>query len=120
MTLSADEQVEELRRTADELLITVIERAKAAGTVREDFVGEDLLLLLIATAAVTDVTRADAPAAWRRFVAWPWIPSAAAARPGLSRRCPRLRRTPLIRPNPLANPARGSTRRRLDAGFMSS
>jgi hypothetical protein len=69
MTLSADEQVEELRRTADELLITVIERAKAAGTLREDFVGEDLLLLLIATAAVMDVTRADAPAAWRRFVA---------------------------------------------------
>ena len=31
--------------------------------------GEDLVLLLIATAAVMDVTRADAPEAWRRFVA---------------------------------------------------
>ena len=69
MTLSADEQVEELRRTANELLITVIDRAKAAGALREDFVGEDLVLLLIATAAVTQVTRADAPEAWRRFVA---------------------------------------------------
>jgi AcrR family transcriptional regulator len=69
MTLSADEQVEELRRTANELLITVIERAKAAGTLREDFVGEDLVLLLIATAAVMHVTRVDAPEAWRRFVA---------------------------------------------------
>ncbi len=69
MTLSADEQVEELRRTANELLITVIDRAKAAGTLREDFVGEDLVLLLIATAAVMHVTRADAPEAWRRFVA---------------------------------------------------
>jgi AcrR family transcriptional regulator len=69
MTLSADEQVEELRRTANELLITVIDRAKAAGTLREDFVGEDLVLLLIATAAVMDVTRTDAPEAWRRFVA---------------------------------------------------
>ena len=69
MTLSADEQVEELRRTANELLGTVIERAKAAGTLREDFVGEDLALLLIATAAVMHVTRADAPEAWRRFVA---------------------------------------------------
>jgi AcrR family transcriptional regulator len=69
MTLSADEQVEELRRTANDLLVTVIDRAKAAGTLREDFVGEDLVLLLIATAAVTHVTRADAPEAWRRFVA---------------------------------------------------
>jgi len=69
MTLSADERVEELRRTANDLLIAVIDRAKAAGTLREDFVGEDLVLLLIATAAVTHVTRADAPEAWRRFVA---------------------------------------------------
>jgi AcrR family transcriptional regulator len=69
MTLSADERVEELRRTANDLLIAVIDRAKAAGTLREDFVGEDLVLLLIATAAVMHVTRADAPDAWRRFVA---------------------------------------------------
>jgi AcrR family transcriptional regulator len=69
MTLSADEQVEGLRRTANELLVTVIDRAKAAGTLREDFAGEDLVLLLIATAAVMHVTRADAPEAWRRFVA---------------------------------------------------
>jgi AcrR family transcriptional regulator len=69
MTLAADEEVEELRRTANDLLITVIDRAKAAGALREDFVGEDLVLLLIATAAVMHVTRADAPDAWRRFVA---------------------------------------------------
>ena len=69
MTLSADEQVEQLRQTANELLITVIDRAKAAGTLREDFVAEDLGLLLIATSAVMHVTRADAPGAWRRFVA---------------------------------------------------
>jgi AcrR family transcriptional regulator len=69
MTLSADERVEELRRTANDLLIAVIDRAKAAGTLREDFVGEDLVLLLIATAAVMHVTRTDAPEAWRRFVA---------------------------------------------------
>jgi AcrR family transcriptional regulator len=69
MTLSADEQVERLRRTANDLLITVIDRAKAQGTLREDFVGEDLVLLLIATATIMHVTRADAPDAWRRFVA---------------------------------------------------
>ena len=69
MTLSADEQVEQLRRTANELLLTVIDRAKATGALREDFVGEDLVLLLIATSAVMHVTRTDAPGAWRRFVA---------------------------------------------------
>ena len=31
--------------------------------------GEDLVLLLIAASAVMHVTRADAPGAWRRFVA---------------------------------------------------
>ena len=69
MTLSADEQVEQLRRTANDRVVTLIERAKAGGTLRQDFAGEDLVLLLIATAAVMHVTRADAPGAWRRFVA---------------------------------------------------
>ncbi len=69
MTLSADEQVEQLRATANELLGTVIDRAKAAGALREDFVAEDLGVLLIAASAVMHVTRADAPEAWRRFVA---------------------------------------------------
>ena len=69
MTLSADEQVEQLRRTANDQVVTLIERAKADGALREDFAGEDLVLLLIATAAVMHVTRADAPGAWRRFVA---------------------------------------------------
>jgi len=69
MTLSADEQVELLRQTANERVVTLIERAKAGGALREDFAGEDLVLLLIATAGVMHVTRADAPGAWRRFVA---------------------------------------------------
>jgi AcrR family transcriptional regulator len=69
MTLSANEQVEQLRRTANERVIMLIDRAKAGGGLREDFVGEDLVLLLIATATVMHVTRADAPGAWRRFVA---------------------------------------------------
>jgi AcrR family transcriptional regulator len=69
MTLSADEHVEQLRRMANDSLITVIDRAKAEGTLRADFVGEDLVLLLIATAAVMHVTGEDAPDTWRRFVA---------------------------------------------------
>ena len=83
MTLPADEQVEELRRTANDLLITVIDRAKAAGTLRRDFVGEDLVLLLIATAAVMHVTHADAPEAWRRFVALALDAFSARGSPGL-------------------------------------
>jgi len=69
MTLSADEQIEQLRRTANDNISTLIERAKASGALRDDFAGADLLLLLIATGAVMQVTRADAPHAWRRFVA---------------------------------------------------
>jgi AcrR family transcriptional regulator len=69
MTLAADEQVERLRRAANERVITLIDRAKAGGGLREDFVGEGLVLLLIAASAVMHVTRADAPGAWRRFVA---------------------------------------------------
>ncbi len=69
MTLSADEHVEQLRRRANEQVIALIDRAKAQGGLRRDFVGEDLVLVIIATAAVMHVTRTDAPDAWRRFVA---------------------------------------------------
>jgi AcrR family transcriptional regulator len=69
MTLSADEHVEQLRRTANDRVIVLIDRAKAQGSLRVDFVGEDLVLVLIATAAVMHVTRTDAPDAWRRFAA---------------------------------------------------
>jgi AcrR family transcriptional regulator len=69
MALPADAHVEQVRRLANDQVIRLVERAKAAGQLREDFVGEDLLLLLIANAAVAHVTRADAPGAWRRFAA---------------------------------------------------
>lgn len=69
MTLSADEQIERLRTVANEHLVTLIDRAKAAGQLRDDFVSEDLLLLLIANAAIAGITRAAAPNASRRLVA---------------------------------------------------
>lgn len=68
MALPADERVEELRARANDLVVTLVERTKAAGGLRADFVGEDLVLLLIANAAVLDVTSEDAPAASRRLV----------------------------------------------------
>ena len=69
MTLPADERVERLRRAAHDHVATLIERAKAAGKLRDDFVSEDLLILLIANAALVHVTRDEAPRASRRLVA---------------------------------------------------
>jgi len=68
--LPGDERVEELRGQANDLAIELMDRAKAAGRLRTDVVGEDLLLLLIANAAVLTVTRRDAPDASRRLVAF--------------------------------------------------
>jgi AcrR family transcriptional regulator len=69
MTLPTDEQVERLRRTAHEHVTKLIERAKQAGRLREDFAVEDLLILLIANAALVNVTGAEAPTASPRLVA---------------------------------------------------
>lgn len=69
MTLPADEHVERLRQTANDHVVELIGRAKAAGQLRADFVKEDLLVLLIANAALVHVTRAEAPGASRRLVA---------------------------------------------------
>jgi AcrR family transcriptional regulator len=69
MALPADEDIERLRRLANDRMAELIERAKAAGRLRQEFASEDLLLLLIAHAAVAHVTREDAPSAGRRFVA---------------------------------------------------
>ena len=69
MALPADEDIEQLRRLANDRVAELIERAKAAGRLRQEFASEDLLLLLVAHAAVVHVTREDAPSAGRRFVA---------------------------------------------------
>ncbi len=69
MTLPADEHVERLRQVANAHLTKLIDRAKAAGVLRADFVSEDLLILLIANATIVHVTRTAAPGASRRLVA---------------------------------------------------
>lgn len=69
MTLPASEEVEQLRAAAGEHVAALVERARTAGRLRPDFAPEDLMLLLIANAAVAHVTRSDAPDAWRRLVA---------------------------------------------------
>jgi AcrR family transcriptional regulator len=48
----------------------LIGRAKATGQLRQDFVHQDLVLLLMANAGVVAGTREAAPEAWRRLVAY--------------------------------------------------
>jgi hypothetical protein len=69
MELPAGAEVTRLRRRANDRVAELVARAQAAGRLRGDFAFEDLLLLLIAHAAVVHVTRQDAPEAGRRFIA---------------------------------------------------
>jgi AcrR family transcriptional regulator len=50
------------------LMVQLIERAKSEGTLRSDFVPEDLFLLLMANAGVVQGAGEAAPNVWRRFV----------------------------------------------------
>jgi AcrR family transcriptional regulator len=56
------------RRRGYDLLVRVIERAQAQGSLRRDLVPEDVVLVLMANAGVVQGTGAAAPEAWRRFV----------------------------------------------------
>ncbi len=69
MALPGSEEVERLRRLAQARTAELIERAKADGRLRPDFVPEDLRLLLLGQAAIVRVTGKEAPGAWRRYVA---------------------------------------------------
>lgn len=60
--------VEAQRARTFERLTELIRRAQAQGSLRADFVPEDVVLLLLANAGVVRVTRTAAPKAWRRFV----------------------------------------------------
>lgn len=51
-----------------QLLVRLIERAKTEGTLRSDFVPEDLVVLLMANAGVVQGAGKAAPDAWKRFV----------------------------------------------------
>lgn len=69
MTLLASEEVEQLRATVYQHVTDLAERAKAARRLRADFVPEDLPLVLVANAAVADVSGPGTPRAWQRLVA---------------------------------------------------
>jgi AcrR family transcriptional regulator len=70
MRLPRSETAARLRERAHQAAAELIRRAQQAGELREDFVPEDILLLLMANAGVVQVTGDAAPHAWRRLVAY--------------------------------------------------
>lgn len=68
LTFPKAKALEAKRREAYEGFTELIERAKAAGRLRDDFVPEDLPILLMANAGVVTATGDAAPDAWRRLV----------------------------------------------------
>lgn len=63
----------ELQRDRDRAhagFVELIHRAKAAGRLREDFVAEDLVMLLMANSGVLAATGDAAPETWSRLVAY--------------------------------------------------
>ena len=68
-TFPTAKALEEPRARAYRGFVELVRRAQAQGTLRPDFVPEDLVLLLMANAGVVRATRDAAPDAWQRFVA---------------------------------------------------
>lgn len=66
MPSSGDHQDKHL--VAYEGFLTVIDRAKASGSLRDDFESADLVVLLMANVGVLTASGSDAPDSWRRLV----------------------------------------------------
>lgn len=69
MTFPTAKGLEERRREGYEGIVRLIDRAKAAGSLRADFTPEDLVLVHMANAGVVNATGDAAPESWRRVVA---------------------------------------------------
>jgi AcrR family transcriptional regulator len=70
MTFPTAKQFEADRNRAFADLTILIDRAKAAGKLRTDFVTEDIPMFLMANAGVLAATADAAPDTWRRLVAY--------------------------------------------------
>ncbi len=70
MTFPTAEHFEGDRTRAFHDFTVLVERAQAAGKLREDFVPEDLPMFLMANAGVITATADAAPEAWRRLVGY--------------------------------------------------
>ncbi|MFI6743257.1 TetR/AcrR family transcriptional regulator [Nonomuraea sp. NPDC050451] len=69
MTFPTAKTLEGRRSQAYDGVVSLIDRAKAAGHLRDDFTPQDMALLLMATAGVIAATADAAPDAWRRILA---------------------------------------------------
>ena len=69
-TFPATKGLEKERRRSLKSLAELIERAKSDGRLRDDFVPQDVPLILMANAGVVTATRDAAPEAWRRLVGY--------------------------------------------------
>ncbi|QYN38975.1 TetR/AcrR family transcriptional regulator [Pseudonocardia sp. DSM 110487] len=69
MTFPTAKTLEQRRIEVYHSVVQLIDRAKAAGRLREDFTPEDLVLIYMANAGVVNATGHDVPDAWRRVVA---------------------------------------------------
>ncbi|MGW0202434.1 TetR/AcrR family transcriptional regulator [Nonomuraea sp. NPDC003201] len=69
MTFPTAKALEARRKEAYDGAVRLIDRAKAAGHLRDDFTPQDLVLLLMATAGVITATADAASDAWRRVLA---------------------------------------------------
>src|SRR5215204_4538279 len=70
MTFPTAKQLEADRDRAFADFSTLVERAKAAGKLRADFVTEDMPMFLMANAGVLTATADAAPDTWRRLVSY--------------------------------------------------
>jgi len=70
MALPTSTEAEALRRRMKRDLAILVHRAQEEGVLRDDFVPEDIPLLLMANAGILRITRDGAPHAWRRLVAY--------------------------------------------------
>jgi AcrR family transcriptional regulator len=70
MTFPTAKRFEADRRRAYADFTTLVERAKASGGLRADFVTEDLPMFLMANAGVLTATADAAPETWRRLVGY--------------------------------------------------
>jgi AcrR family transcriptional regulator len=70
MTFPTAKQFEAARDRAFADFKTLVDRAKAAGKLRADFVTEDMPMFLMANAGVLTATADAAPQAWRRLVGY--------------------------------------------------
>jgi AcrR family transcriptional regulator len=70
MTFPTAKRFEADRRRAYADFSTLVERAKASGGLRADFVTEDLPMFLMANAGVLTATADAAPETWRRLVGY--------------------------------------------------